>query len=77
MNPIKNKNESADTTKVAPAETTDRADITDSTPKALTIENTTHFRAPNGRIFPATDVLRQMATSDGKLQPCVAPKQSK
>ena len=42
-------------------------------PEMLTCDNATHFKAPNGRVFPATDVLRRMSKSDGKLQPCDAP----
>ena len=50
------------------------ADISDSNiPEMLTCDNATHFKAPNGRVFPATDVLRRMSKSDGKLQPCDAP----
>ena len=40
----------------------------------LTCENATHFKAPNGRVFAATDVLRRIAISDRKLQPCDAPQ---
>jgi len=50
-------------------------DISDSNvPEMLTCDNATHFKAPNGRIFPATDILRRMSKSDGKLQPCDAPQ---
>lgn len=41
---------------------------------ALTCDNATHFKAPNGRVFPATDILRRMSKSDGKLKPCGAPQ---
>ena len=44
------------------------------TPEPLTCENATHFKAPNGRVFAATEVLRRIAISDRKLQPCDAPQ---
>ena len=43
-------------------------------PEPLTCENATHFKAPNGRVFATTDVLRRIAISDRKLQPCDAPQ---
>ena len=43
-------------------------------PEPLTCENATHFKAPNGRVFAATEVLRRIAISDRKLQPCDAPQ---